>query len=73
MTPTSKNSNLPLMIIGVLFFVFGFVTWVNSVLIAFFKDAFDLNNFQSLRMKLCTFVLSHNIQKNTEFLRMFIR
>lgn len=56
MTMTSKNSNGPLLIIGVLFFVFGFVTWVNSVLIAFFKDAFNLNNFQSLLVTSAFFI-----------------
>ena len=39
MTTNSKSSNGPLMMIGILFFVFGFITWVNSVLIAFFKEA----------------------------------
>ena len=56
MTTTSKKSNGPLLIIGVLFFVFGFVTWVNSVLIAFFKDAFNLNNFQSLLVTSAFFI-----------------
>ncbi|MFM1913445.1 MAG: hypothetical protein RIR51_1288, partial [Bacteroidota bacterium] len=51
-----KNTNLPLIIIGILFFVFGFVTWVNSVLIAFFKKAFDLNNFQSLLVTFAFFI-----------------
>ncbi|QJW90256.1 sugar MFS transporter [Spirosoma taeanense] len=52
MTPTatqtpSKNYVGPLLIIGALFFVFGFVTWVNSVLIAFFKQAFNLSTVGS--------------------------
>jgi glucose/galactose transporter len=34
-------------IIGVLFFVFGFVTWVNAILIPYFKIACELDNFQS--------------------------
>ena len=53
---TLKSSNGPLIMIGILFFVFGFVTWVNSVLIAFFKDAFDLNNFQSLLVTSAFFI-----------------
>ncbi|MHA8105892.1 sugar MFS transporter [Aquirufa sp. 5-AUSEE-100C1] len=53
---TSKSSNGPLIMIGILFFVFGFVTWVNSVLIAFFKGAFDLNNFQSLLVTSAFFI-----------------
>jgi FHS family L-fucose permease-like MFS transporter len=52
----TSSSNGPLIIIGILFFVFGFVTWVNSVLIAFFKDAFDLNNFQSLLVTSAFFI-----------------
>ncbi len=44
---TSTSYIGPLMIIGALFFIFGFVTWVNSVLITFFKQAFSLNNLQS--------------------------
>ncbi len=55
MTQT-KQSNGPLIMIGILFFVFGFVTWVNSVLIAFFKDAFQLNNFQSLLVTSAFFI-----------------
>ncbi|AQG78461.1 sugar MFS transporter [Spirosoma montaniterrae] len=45
--PKSQNYTGPLLIIGALFFVFGFVTWVNSVLIAFFKQAFDLSTVGS--------------------------
>ncbi|QJD80100.1 sugar MFS transporter [Spirosoma rhododendri] len=52
MTPTApppKTSSYvgPLLIIGALFFIFGFVTWVNSVLIAFFKQAFALSTVGS--------------------------
>lgn len=34
-------------IIGLLFFIFGFVSWVNAILIPYFKIACELNNFQS--------------------------
>ena len=44
---TSSSYIGPLLIIGALFFIFGFVTWVNSVLIAFFKQAFNLNTVES--------------------------
>ncbi|SOD79157.1 sugar MFS transporter [Spirosoma fluviale] len=46
-SPKTQNYTGPLLIIGALFFVFGFVTWVNSVLIAFFKQAFDLSTVGS--------------------------
>lgn len=34
-------------IIGLLFFIFGFVSWVNAILIPYFKIACELSNFQS--------------------------
>lgn len=37
----------PLFIIGILFFIFGFVTWLNSTLVPFLKIACELNNFES--------------------------
>ena len=37
----------PILIIGALFFIFGFVTWLNSVLIPYLKIACELNNFES--------------------------
>jgi glucose/galactose transporter len=37
----------PIVIIGSLFFVFGFVTWLNSVLIPYLRIACELNNFES--------------------------
>lgn len=45
--PKTRSYIGPLLIIGALFFVFGFVTWVNSVLIAFFKQAFNLSTVGS--------------------------
>ncbi len=44
--PTTKSSNA-IVIIGALFFIFGFVTWLNSVLIPYLKIACELNNFES--------------------------
>ncbi|MEO8962696.1 MAG: sugar MFS transporter [Ginsengibacter sp.] len=43
----SKKGLNPLIIIGALFFIFGFVTWVNSVLIPYLQIARELNNYQS--------------------------
>jgi glucose/galactose transporter len=37
----------PLIIIGALFFIFGFVTWLSSVLIPYLQIACELNSFQS--------------------------
>ncbi len=43
-----KNSYLTsIIIIGALFFIFGFVTWLNGTLIPFLKIACELTNFQA--------------------------
>lgn len=39
---------LSVFILGALFFIFGFVTWLNGLLIPYLKIACQLNNFQSL-------------------------
>ena len=39
-----KNTSFSIFIIGALFFVFGFVTWLNSVLIPFLKTACELSD-----------------------------
>jgi len=41
------NYILSITIIGVFFFIFGFVTWLNSVLIPFLKIACQKNNFEA--------------------------
>src|SRR5215210_9080869 len=46
-TLTKKETIISVMIIGVLFFIFGFVSWVNAILIPYFKIACELTNFQS--------------------------
>ena len=44
---TRRETFISILIIGLLFFIFGFVSWVNSILIPYFKIACELNNFQS--------------------------
>lgn len=45
---TNKESNRrSIIIIGALFFIFGFVTWLNSVLIPYLQIACELSNFES--------------------------
>jgi FHS family L-fucose permease-like MFS transporter len=44
----SKSTIFPMIIIGILFFIFGFVTWLNGSLIPFLKVICDLNEFQAL-------------------------
>tara|TARA_R100000935_G_scaffold57172_2_gene90519 strand:+ start:266 stop:1552 length:1287 start_codon:yes stop_codon:yes gene_type:complete len=49
LTEANKTSrtNRSILIIGALFFIFGFVTWLNSVLIPYLKIACELNNFEA--------------------------
>jgi len=42
-----RNLSSPIVIIGTLFFVFGFVTWLSAILVPYLKIACELNNFQS--------------------------
>jgi len=44
---TKRDTILSILIIGLLFFIFGFVSWVNAILIPYFKIACELTNFQS--------------------------
>jgi glucose/galactose transporter len=43
----AKSSNSPIIIVGILFFIFGFITWLNGVLIPYLKIACQLSNFQA--------------------------
>ena len=44
---TKSQITRSIFVIGSLFFVFGFVTWINAILIPYFKIACELTNFQS--------------------------
>ena len=44
---SKRDTTISIFIIGVLFFIFGFVSWVNAILIPYFKIACELTNFQS--------------------------
>jgi MFS transporter, FHS family, L-fucose permease len=56
MSNQSKSYVGPLLIIGMLFFIFGFVTWVNGTLITFFKKAFGLDNASSYLVTFAFFI-----------------
>jgi len=44
---SNRDMYLSILIVGGLFFIFGFVTWINAILIPYFKIACELSNFQS--------------------------
>ena len=47
-TPISKKDYYySIIVIGVFFFIFGFVTWLNGILIPFLKTACELNDFEA--------------------------
>ncbi|GAB3996114.1 sugar MFS transporter [Spirosoma daeguense] len=44
---TKRDTTISILLIGVMFFIFGFVSWVNSILIPYFKIACELTSFQA--------------------------
>ena len=83
-TQTKPNYTMPLIIIGVLFFLFGFVTWANSTLINYLKIACQLTTSQAVLVTSafyisyavmafpCSWVLGKTGLKNGMVLGLFI-
>ncbi|GLU56666.1 sugar MFS transporter [Dyadobacter frigoris] len=44
---SKRDTTISILIIGLMFFIFGFVSWVNSILIPYFKIACELTSFQA--------------------------
>src|SRR6186713_140587 len=44
---TKRDTLISIVIIGLLFFIFGFVSWLNAILIPYFKIACELTHFQA--------------------------
>src|SRR5829696_4378008 len=44
---TKRDTTISIIIIGTLFFIFGFVSWVNAILIPYFKIACELTHFKA--------------------------
>jgi FHS family L-fucose permease-like MFS transporter len=55
---STRDYRTPMMIIGLLFFIFGFVTWLNGPLIQFVELAFELNTVNAF-LVLMVFYLSY--------------
>ena len=51
-----QSSLVPMVIIGTLFFIFGFVTWLNGALIPFLQMVCQLTETQSLMVAFCFYV-----------------
>jgi len=52
----NTHSMAPMVIIGVLFFMFGFVTWLNGALIPFLQVACELTGFQSYLVTMAFYI-----------------
>lgn len=44
---SKRRTVMSILIIGLLFFIIGFVSWINAILIPYFKIACELTNFQA--------------------------
>jgi len=53
---TKRDTTVSLVIIGGMFFIFGFVSWINAILIPYFKIACELTNFQSYLVALAFYI-----------------
>lgn len=53
---TQKNYTTPIIIIGILFFIFGFVTWVNGTLIPYLKIACELTASQATFVTFASYI-----------------
>ncbi len=55
-TTKRQSSLMPMFIIGSLFFVFGFVTWLNGSLIPFLKIACELNHMEAYMVTMAFYI-----------------
>jgi glucose/galactose transporter len=61
MTSQQKSYALPMIIIGALFFVFGFVTWVNGTLIPYLKIACELDSDVQSFLVVTAFFIAYTV------------
>jgi len=54
--PGFKSYIYPLTIIGILFFVFGFLTWINGILIPYFQICLQLTNAQASLVAFASYI-----------------
>lgn len=54
--PAKQSSFIPMLTLGALFFIFGLVSWVNVILIPYFKVACELTHTQSYLVALAFYI-----------------
>src|ERR1700733_11089835 len=60
--PAQKKTNLmPMLIIGVLFFIFGFITWINGTLIPYLRVACELKTAQESFLVASAFYIAYTV------------
>jgi len=59
-TTTGNTNFMPMIIIGGLFFIFGFVTWINGALIPFLQTACELSHLEAYLVTM-TFYIAYTI------------
>jgi MFS transporter, FHS family, L-fucose permease len=55
-TLSTRRTVISILIIALLFFIFGFTTWINAILIPYFKISCELNNLQSLSVAFAFYI-----------------
>lgn len=55
-SPTKNTTLIPIIVIAGLFFIFGFVTWINGALIPFMKTINELTSAQSLLVASASYI-----------------
>ena len=56
LSQTKNNTLIPILIIAGLFFIFGFVTWINGALIPFMKTINELTDAQSFLVASASYI-----------------
>src|ERR1700712_4550179 len=60
--PAQKKTNLmPMLIIGVLFFIFGFITWINGTLIPYLRVACELKTSLESYLVATAFFIAYTV------------
>ena len=54
-TPSQQNHNSALVVLTALFFMMGFITCMNDILIPHLQKIFTLTNFQAMLVQFCFF------------------
>jgi glucose/galactose transporter len=57
---SNQSKTGPIIIIGALFFILGFITWLNGILIPYLKTACELNDFQA-SLVMFAFYISYTV------------